>query len=78
MKYYITAMMFIIFDIEVVFLLPWAVAYRQLPMFAVVAMIVFIVAVFIPTSMSCAATASTGNDRIEKWVSKTSSPAASS
>ena len=47
-KYYITAMMFIVFDIEVVFLLPWAVAYNQLSMFAIVAMIVFIVAVFIP------------------------------
>ena len=38
-KYYITAMMFIVFDIEVVFLLPWAVAYNQLSTFAVVAMI---------------------------------------
>lgn len=47
-KYYITAMMFIIFDIEVVFLLPWAVAYNQLNTFAVIAMIVFIAAVFIP------------------------------
>ena len=46
-KYYITAMLFIIFDIEVVFLFPWAVAYRQLGTFAVVEMIVFIVTVFI-------------------------------
>src|SRR5690606_40868998 len=29
-KYYLTAMMFIIFDIEVVFLVPWAVAFDQL------------------------------------------------
>ena len=35
-KYYITAMLFIIFDIEVVFLFPWAVAYRQLGTFAVI------------------------------------------
>ena len=47
-KYYITAMMFIVFDIEVVFLLPWAVAYNQLSMFAIIAMIVFIVLFFIP------------------------------
>ena len=46
-KYYITAMLFIIFDIEVVFLFPWAVAYRQLGTFAVIEMIVFIVTVFI-------------------------------
>ncbi len=46
-KYYITAMLFIIFDIEVVFLFPWAVACRQLGTFAVVEMIIFIVTVFI-------------------------------
>ena len=46
-KYYLTAMLFIIFDIEVVFLFPWAVAYRQLGTFAVVEMIIFIVTVFI-------------------------------
>ncbi|PIE21090.1 MAG: NADH-quinone oxidoreductase subunit A [Arachnia propionica] len=42
-KYYITAMMFIVFDIEVVFLYPWAVAFKQLPLFAVMEMVVFIV-----------------------------------
>lgn len=46
-KYYVIAMLFIVFDIEVVFLFPWAVAYNQLGAFAVVEMIVFIVAVFI-------------------------------
>lgn len=30
-KFYLVAMLFIIFDIEVVFLVPWAVAFRQLP-----------------------------------------------
>lgn len=29
-KFYLTAMLFILFDIEVVFLLPWAMAYRDL------------------------------------------------
>lgn len=47
-KYYITAMMFIIFDIEIVYLYPWAVAFDQLSMFAVVAMIVFIFLLAIP------------------------------
>ena len=47
-KYYITAMIFIVFDIEVVFLLPWAVSRNQLPTFAIGAMVVFLVLFFIP------------------------------
>ena len=47
-KYYITAMMFIIFDIEIVFLYPWAVAFNQMTLFPVLAMLLFIVTVFIP------------------------------
>jgi len=46
-KYYITAMLFIIFDIEIVFLYPWAVSFNRLPMFAVVEMVLFIATVFI-------------------------------
>ena len=46
-KYYITAMLFIVFDIEIVFLYPWAVAFDQLGMFALVEMILFVVTVFI-------------------------------
>lgn len=30
-KFYLVAMLFIVFDIEVVFMVPWAVAFRQLP-----------------------------------------------
>ena len=41
-KYYITAMMFLVFDIEIAFLYPWAVAFDQLSLFAVLAMIVFL------------------------------------
>jgi len=41
-KYYITAMLFIVFDIELVFLYPWAVQFDVLETFAVVQMIVFI------------------------------------
>ena len=46
-KYYITAMLFIVFDIEIVFLYPWAVSYNQLGTFAVVEMVLFVVTVFI-------------------------------
>jgi len=41
-KYYLTAMMFIIFDIEIVFLYPWAVFFDQMGMFALVEMVLFI------------------------------------
>lgn len=41
-QYYIFALVFLIFDIEVVFLYPWAVAFDQLPLFAVVEGIIFI------------------------------------
>lgn len=45
-KYYITAMLFIVFDIEIVFLYPWAVTFDRLGSFALVEMILFIVTVF--------------------------------
>jgi NADH-quinone oxidoreductase subunit A len=41
-KYYLVAMMFIIFDIEVVFLYPWAVNFKALGMFGLIEMFVFI------------------------------------
>jgi NADH-quinone oxidoreductase subunit A len=41
-KFYMVAMLFIIFDIEVVFLYPWAVNFRELGMFGFVEMFVFI------------------------------------
>ena len=46
-KYYLTAMLFIVFDIEIVFLYPWAVAFDQLGLFALVEMILFVVTVFV-------------------------------
>ena len=46
-RYYITAMMFIIFDIESVFLYPFAVAFDQLGLFALVEMVLFIITVFV-------------------------------
>ncbi len=42
-QYYIFALVFLVFDIEVVFLYPWAVAYNRMPLFGVVAGVVFIV-----------------------------------
>src|SRR3712207_1442443 len=46
-KYYLTAMLFIIFDIEIVFLYPWAVHNEALGLFGLVEMVVFIVTVCI-------------------------------
>lgn len=41
-QYYIYALAFLIFDIETVFLYPWAVAFDRLPMFAVIEGVIFI------------------------------------
>jgi NADH-quinone oxidoreductase subunit A len=46
-QYYIYALMFVIFDIETVFLYPWAVSYGGLGVFALVEMIVFLALLFI-------------------------------
>lgn len=42
-KFYIVAMLFIVFDIEAVFLYPWAVVFKRLGLFGFVEMGVFIV-----------------------------------
>jgi len=47
-KYYLVAMTFIIFDIEVVFLYPWAVAYGSLALFGFVAVMTFLALITIP------------------------------
>ncbi|MBI4538098.1 MAG: NADH-quinone oxidoreductase subunit A [Gemmatimonadetes bacterium] len=41
-KFYIVAILFIIFEIETVFLIPWGVAYRELGLFGFVEMFVFV------------------------------------
>jgi NADH-quinone oxidoreductase subunit A len=46
-KYYLVAMLFIVFDIESVFLLPYAVAFDNLGVFALVEMVLFIGTVFV-------------------------------
>jgi NADH-quinone oxidoreductase subunit A len=44
-KFYLVAMVFILFDIEAIFLYPWAVIYRQLKLFAFFEMLLFVVLV---------------------------------
>ena len=46
-KYYLTAMLFIVFDIEIIFLYPWAVTFDSLGIFGLVEMVLFIVTVFV-------------------------------
>ena len=46
-KYYLTAMLFIVFDIEIVFLYPWAVHFDALKAFGLVEMVLFIATVFV-------------------------------
>jgi len=46
-KFYVVAMLFIIFDIETIFLFPWAVTFRQLGLFGLVEMVIFIALVFV-------------------------------
>ena len=46
-KYYLTAMLFIVFDIEIVFLYPWAVSFDRLGTFALVEMAIFVATVFV-------------------------------
>ena len=46
-RYYITAMMFIVFDIEIVFLYPIAVAFDEMALFGLIEMVLFIVPVFV-------------------------------
>ncbi|WP_349408819.1 NADH-quinone oxidoreductase subunit A [Pseudalkalibacillus sp. SCS-8] len=46
-RYYIFALLFVIFDVETVFLYPWAVAYEKLGIFALIEMTIFIVMLLI-------------------------------
>ena len=47
-KYYLTAMLFIVFDVEVLFLYPFAVAFDQVGLFSLLAMLLFLVVVSVP------------------------------
>jgi NADH-quinone oxidoreductase subunit A len=46
-RFYLVAMLFIIFDIEIIFLYPWAVIFRQLQVFGLVEMLVFAFTAFV-------------------------------
>ena len=46
-KYYLTAMLYIVFDIEIVFLYPWAVAFDQMALFGLIEMLLFIASVLV-------------------------------
>jgi len=46
-QYYIFALIFVIFDVETIFIYPWAVAYNKLGLFALVEMIIFIAILFV-------------------------------
>ena len=46
-KFYVVAMLFIVFDIETIFLFPWAVQFRQLGVFGLLEMVVFIALVLV-------------------------------
>jgi len=45
-RFYVIALVFLLFDVEVVFLLPWAVVFKQLGWFAFIEMIVFVIILF--------------------------------
>lgn len=47
-KYYLTAMLFIVFDIEIIFLYPWAVRFDALGAYGFVAAISFLVLITVP------------------------------
>jgi NADH-quinone oxidoreductase subunit A len=46
-RYYMFALLFVIFEVETVFLFPWAVAYKKLGVFALVEMLIFVVMLII-------------------------------
>jgi len=46
-KFYLVAVLFILFDIEAVFLYPWAVSFRQLGLYGLVEMTLFILILFV-------------------------------
>jgi NADH-quinone oxidoreductase subunit A len=46
-KFYVVAMLFILFDVELVFLYPWAITYKRLGLFAFVEMLLFLGVLFL-------------------------------
>ena len=46
-KFYVVALLFIVFDVEIIFLYPWAVYFSHLALFGLVEMVTFILTVFV-------------------------------
>jgi len=46
-QYYLVAILFVVFDVEIAFLYPWAVKFRQLGMFGLIEMLIFISILFV-------------------------------
>ena len=46
-RFYLVAVLFILFDVEVIFFLPWAVAFKQLGLFALVEMFIFVAIILV-------------------------------
>ena len=46
-KFYLIAVLFILFDIEIIFLLPWAVTFRQLGLFGLAEILIFVAILFV-------------------------------
>jgi len=44
-KFFLVALLFVLFDIELIFLFPWAVIYRELGLFGFIEMFIFLLAV---------------------------------
>jgi len=42
-KFYVTAMLFVVFDVEAVFLYPWAIVFDKIGLYAFIEMVIFIV-----------------------------------
>ena len=47
MRFYLIAILFVLFDIETIFLIPWAVIYRNLGAYGVLEMLVFMTFLFL-------------------------------
>ncbi|MBI5476774.1 MAG: NADH-quinone oxidoreductase subunit A [Ignavibacteriales bacterium] len=46
-RFYVVALIFLIFDVEVVFLFPWAVVFKNLGLFAFIEMLIFLAILFV-------------------------------
>jgi NADH-quinone oxidoreductase subunit A len=68
-RFYLIAMIFIIFDIEIIFLYPWAVIFDELAVFGLVEMVVFALAVFVSFAYLLS------NGALDWGPAKSSSPA---